>query len=453
MEKKRYIGLIGVFGATSLLLTACGSGGGQSSSAADSLKVVYQKTDSFTQLNAMLEKATSEFESTNVGVTVSLEPIAAQESEYFTKLALMNGSVSTAPDVIFEDTYQVRSDAAAGYLLPMDDCLAGWDEWEQFEDAAKQAGIGDDGKIYGVSMGTDTRGIFYNKKIFKDAGLPTDWQPESWDDLLEAARTIQSKVPDVIPINIYSSTSQGEAASMQGFEMLLYGTGDTLYDAGTQQWVVGSQGMVDSLTFLKTLRDEELSPNLEDALDVNLANRVSGELLPEGKLAIAVDGSWLPGGWINSGNKWDKWADVIGMAAMPTQNGQEPGSVSMSGGWLLSIGANTKNSEAACEFIKTALNQENSLKYDTENSQIAVRSDVAEDPEYLSYNSAFEFFSSLVAVTNFRPATPDYPQISDNLQIASESVITGQATPEQAAETYDQQITSVVGEDQVVESK
>jgi multiple sugar transport system substrate-binding protein len=132
---------------------------------------------------------------------------------------------------------------------------------------------------------------------------------------------------------------------------------------------------------------------------------------------------------------------------MPTQNGQEPGSTSMSGGWTLAVGAHAGDPQAAFDFIATALNRENSLKYDTENSQIAVRTDVAEDPEYLGYNPSFEFFSSLVANTHFRPATPDYSQISSNIQVAAEAMATGQSTPEEAAAAYDDGLVSIVGED------
>ncbi|PWD51328.1 sugar ABC transporter substrate-binding protein [Serinibacter arcticus] len=449
--------LVTATAALALVLAAC-SGGGDGGDSGDgsggdmTITVAYQKTDAFFQLHDLLTKSKAEFEEANPGYTIELEPIAAQETDYFTKLALMNGSPDTAPDIIYEDTFQVRPDAAAGYLLPMDDYLAEWEDWGQFPEGIREAGKGDDGSIYGVSMGTDTRGVYFNKDIFEQAGLPVDWQPETWDDLLEAARAVKEAVPDVIPINIYSSKAQGEAASMQGFEMLLYGTEDTLYDADEGKWIVGSQGFTDSLTFLKTLQDEELAPSLEDALDTNLPNRVSGELLPQGKLAIAVDGSWVPGGWMAGDNAWPEWQEVMGMAAMPTQNGQEPGSTSMSGGWLLSIGANADDPQAAFDFIALTLNEENSFKFATENSQIAARDDVAANPEYVSFNPSFEFFSSLVPTTHFRPATPDYAQISNNIQVAAESVITGQATPEQAAATYDEAVTRVVGEENVADA-
>ncbi|HEY0185912.1 MAG TPA: extracellular solute-binding protein [Cellulomonas sp.] len=430
-----------------LALTACSSGGGGGGDDDSTITVAYQKTAQFFQLDDLMQKAKTEYEDANPGTTVELVPIEAEQDQYFTKLALMNGSADTAPDVIYEDTFQIRSDAAAGYLAPIDEYVDAWDEWDQFLDTAKQAGLGDDGKTYGVSMGTDTRGIYYNKDLFAQAGLPTDWQPESWDDVLAAARTIKEKLPDVTPLNVYAGKAAGEATTMQGFEMLMYGTGDELYDADTQKWVTGSAGFTDSLGFLETIYSEGLAPSLDIALDASVGARVSSELLPEGTLAMAVDGSWLPGGWISGDNAWPEWEQTMGMAAMPTQDGGDPGFTSMSGGWTLAVGAHAADPQKAFDFIAVALNRENSLKYDTENSQIAVRSDVAEDPEYLGYNPSFEFFSSLVEYTHFRPATPDYSQISSNIQVAAEAVATGQSSAADAAKTYDEGLVAIVGED------
>ncbi|WP_257210387.1 extracellular solute-binding protein [Actinomyces ruminis] len=236
--------------------------------------------------------------------------------------------------------------------------------------------------------------------------------------------------------------------SMQGFEMLLSGTdSELLYNADTKKWVTGSQGFIDSLAFMDTVYAEELGPALDVALDSTIGNRVSTELLPQGKLAMAIDGSWMPGGWISGDNPWPEWEETMGFAMMPTQNGQGDGFTSMSGGWTLAVGSKCANPEAAFQFISIALNYENTLKYDTENAQVAVRKDVAESEDYLSYNPSFEFFSSLVQYTHFRPTTPDYSQISGNIQVACESVVTDDATPEQAAATYDSGLVAIVGED------
>ncbi|RAX19045.1 ABC transporter substrate-binding protein [Actinomyces sp. Z5] len=427
-------------------LTACS--GSSSKRSSSTLKIAYQKTSAFTQLEDLLTKAKDEFEAANSEVTIELVPIEAEQDQYFTKLALMNGSDSTAPDVMYEDSFQVRSDAAAGYLMPIDEYVEAWEDWDQFVDSAKEAGLGDDGKLYGVSMGTDTRGIYFNKQIFAQAGLPEDWQPTTWDEILDAARTIKTQVPDVIPLNIFVAKAGGEMTSMQGFEMLLSGTdSELLYNTDTQKWVTGSQGFIDSLAFMDTVYAEELGPSLDVALDSAIGNRVSTELLPQGKLAMAIDGSWMPGGWISGDNPWPEWEETMGFAMMPTQNGQGDGFTSMSGGWTLAVGSKCAIPDAAFQFISIALNYENTLKYDTENAQVAVRMDVAESEDYLSYNPSFEFFSSLVPYTHFRPTTPDYSQISGNIQIACESVVTDDATPEEAAATYDSGLVSIVGED------
>src|SRR5699024_4863376 len=349
-------------------LTVVAACSGDDGDAADSntVTVVYQRTAEFHQLDDMLVQAKDQYEAENEGITIELSPIEADQDQYFTRLALMNGSASTAPDVIYEDTFQIRSDAAAGYLLPIDSYLENWDDWDQFNEQARQAGVGDDGQTYGISMGTDTRGIYYNTDIFEQAGLPTDWQPESWDDILDAAHTVQAAAPDVIPMNIYAGRAGGEQTSMQGFEMLLYGTDDTLYDEDNGKWVIGSQGFLDSLSFMNTVYSEELGPPLHIPLDSAGGSRVSAELIPQAQLAIAIDGSWLPGSWISGDGAWPEWEETMGFAAMPTQNGQDPGFTSMSGGWTLAVGSQADDPQAAFDFITYALSQERSEEHTSE---------------------------------------------------------------------------------------
>ncbi|MFD4959539.1 extracellular solute-binding protein [Microbacterium sp. NPDC058389] len=443
--KRSVIGL-GVLAIGGLTIGLTGCAGGDSGADGDTLRIAYQKTASFTAMDELMKTVKGEYEKEYPDRKVELVPIEAEQDQYFTKLALMNGSADTAPDVIYEDTFQIRSDAAAGYLQPIDDYLADWDDWSLYDDGAKQAGLGDDGKTYGVSLGTDTRGIYFNKELIQAAGLPADWQPESWDDILDAARAVKESSPDVTPLNIYAGKAQGEATSMQGFEMLLYGTDDQLMDTSSNKWVTGSAGFLDALTFYQTAFEEGLAPDPADALDAAWGSKVQNELLPQGKLAIAIDGSWLPSGWIAGDNEWPEWNDTLGLAAMPTQDGGGDGFVSMSGGWTLAVGAHASDPQAAFDFIAQALTPENALTYHEEAGQIAVRSDVASSQEYLDYNASFEFFSSLVAYTHFRPATPDYSQISSNIPVATESVITGQASPEDAQKTYDDALIGIVGE-------
>ena len=453
---RRALAAVAVVGIAAVGLTACSGSKDKTTSGSSegkSLVVTYYKTSSFPQIEDFMKRAKEEFESTHKDVTIDLQPVEAEADQYMTKLALMNKSKSKAPDIIYEDTFQVMSDAAAGYLAPIDDYVKNWDEWSQYPESSIQGAKGLDGKLYGVPFGTDTRGIYYNKKIFEQAGLPTDWQPKSWDDLLSAARTIKEKVPDVIPMNIYAGRAGGEQTSMQGFEMLLYGTQDTLYNTDTNKWVTGSQGFKDALTFYQTAYSEGLTPSNDIALDKAVGTRVSTELLPKGKLAIDIDGSWLPYIWMQDSTKWAEWQETIGLAKMPTQKGQAPGFTTLSGGWVLSVGSQTKDPALAADFVKTALNKKGSLQYSIATSAIAVRKDIVSDPEYLAANPSFKFFAGIVEYTHFRPATPDYPQISTNIQTATESVVTKEQTPEQAAKAYDDGLVKIVGEKNVEAAK
>ena len=443
---------VSVLAATSMVALAGCSPAADDSGDAQTLKIVYQETDSFTALDTLFTKIKPEFEAAHEGVTVELQPIQANDDDYSTKLALSQQSAETAPDVFYEDTFRLRSDIAAGYLLNLDDHVDGWDDWSQFNEGAKAAGMGDDGSIYAVPLGTDTRAIWYSKPVLEAAGITVPWQPETWDDILEVARAIQDSQPGVVPFNMYAGKGTGEGTVMQSFYELLYGTGDELYNEDEQKWVVGSEGFKDSLEFLKTLYDEGLAVTPAEALDANVWKKVFGELFPQGKLGGTVEGSYTPSFWQEGGSyAWPEYVDDMGVAAFPTQNGDAPQGVSMSGGWTLAVGAKTENADLAFEFLTLALNKENALWYDINNSQIAVRTDVASEPSYLEANPFVEAVTDLVSVTHYRPATSDYPKISAEVQAATEAVITGQLSVDDAAAAYDTAVEGIVGADKVTD--
>src|SRR5438445_2686817 len=184
-------------------------------------------------------------------IQVQLEPLIADEGSYYTKLDLMMRFPSTAPDLVREDSFLVGSDVTAGYLTPLDKYLGNWSEYSKQWFPGMQKITTFNGHNYGVMDGTDVRLIWYNKNIFQHAGLHSNWQPQNWAAILSAARTIKPKVPGVIPLNLYSGIPMDEASSMQGFEMLLYGTKDPLYNYSTQKWVASSKGFLDALNFVK----------------------------------------------------------------------------------------------------------------------------------------------------------------------------------------------------------
>lgn len=450
--RKKLLAAVATTVATGLVTTGCGLGSGGD---ANSIKVVYwQQLNSGNKVQArLLESMVKEFEKANPGTTVELVPVTASEKDYSTKIQLMMRSPATAPDLVYEDTAVINSDVAAGHLKPLDSYLGKWSGWDQYAEAAKKAVEGADGKTYGIPNNTDTRGIWYNKQILRKAGIPVPFQPKTWQDVLGAAKKIKAKVPGVIPLNLYTGTAGGEASSMQGFEMLLYGTpaGDkSLYDPEKKKWVVGSQGFKDALKFVRTVYNEGLGPPKQQALGANSGTKVATEQLPSGKLAMDIDGSWMPLNWKPEGPApWPEWNSVMGTAAMPTQHGQGSGRVSMSGGWAWSVPANAENPDLAWKFLKHTQTKENSAEWNADNAYVATRKDVAKDPTYLKAAPTNEFFTELVADTHYRPGEPAYNQVSVAIQKAMETVTTG-GSVESAAKAFDKDVIAAVGAENTV---
>lgn len=424
---------------------ACGSG-----SDSNTIKVAYQRsTDAGNRvMDNFLTDAKKQFEKANPGKKVQLIPIQASENDYYTKLDLMMKSPRTAPDLAYEDTFLINSDIKAGFLSPIDEKVKGWKDWDQFQDTAKGSVKGQDGKLYGVPDGTDTRGIFYNKKVFAKAGLPADWQPKNWDDLMTAAKAIKAKVPGTAPMFLTTGKANGEASVMQGFEMLLYGTKDQLYNPEQKKWVQGSTGFKDSLQFTHDVYSQGLGLPVSQAVDPNMRAQVYDSLLPQDKLGFTIDGNFGASAWQKGGSHpWPNWDQSIGWTAMPTQHGEAPGKTSMSGGWSWSLTRQSKNQDLAFDFIKGALQtKENAVKYDNASQNIAVRKDVAADKSYQSSAPDVKFFTDLVQYTHYRPALPEYPKVSSSVADAMETVTTSTdaGSIAQAQTAYDSALKDTV---------
>jgi multiple sugar transport system substrate-binding protein len=137
----------------------------------------------------------------------------------------------------------------------------------------------------------------------------------------------------------------------------------------------------------------------------------------------------------------------MAQAPMPTKDGSGDGKISMSGGWTWAMTKNASNADNAWNVISTLTSFDNNLRYNINSAAVAVRKDVAADASYTGSNPTLEFFSSLVPVTQYRPQNTDYPRVSNEIQVAMEAVVTGQASPADAAKAYDEAVKGIVGED------
>lgn len=422
-----------------LSLAACGSGAADDP---NTISVAYHRYGNTLQVDQWMQRVKQQYEQAHPGKEVKLDPVVAPEGEYLSKLQLRLRSPSTAPDVLYEDSFNVNSDVEAGYLEPLDDRLAQWPDWDDYIDTTKQAGKAQDGKTYGVPLDTDTRGLWYNRELFTQVGLPADWKPRTWDDILAAARQVKRQRPDVIGIDLPLGKAEGESVSMQTVEMLLYGTETgTLYDEQQGKWVAPSKGFTDAMRFLSTALAEGLTQSKAQIADAQYDKVQRDELARQGKVAIRLDGSFASGNWRDSG--WHDWANTMTATPMPTQHGQAPGTVTLSGGWTLAISSSSQKKDDAFEFIKQAMTKDNVVEYTAASGNLPARADAAADPRVLGANPLNEFWISLLENTHYRPALPEYPKVSEQIQRAVLDVVAGKP-PEEVADEWAQQVSRIV---------
>ncbi len=422
------------------------SSGGKTSDQAVTLKFTYRDDGSNTY-KKWIEDVNAKFN--NAKIKVVAAPITASEGDYFTKIDLALKSGVNCPDLITEDTFMLNSDAGAGYLENLTDRLNGWSDWKnQFDDKLKKGVTAADGKVYAVPYSTDSRGLWYNKEVFKKAGLPTNWQPKNWDDIFEACKTIKVKCPDVVPFWMNSGKATGESTSMQTYEMLLYGAGGTLYDASTNKWVVKSGEMNDALNFVDKIYKSGYGPSLSLVLNGEAGNTFARQYMPKGKVAIGLDGYWTTGNWAKGGAaEWDGYTEKVGFANMPTSKGQAPGTITMAGGWSLAIPAQSKQKDAAFEVMKFAMNKDNMLAIDKASGFLTTRKDVASDPSFLAIPFNKQATEMLKNAT-FRPSVDKYSAVTTEIQAMVESVVTG-TKPADAINKYSQNVSRIVGSDKI----
>jgi multiple sugar transport system substrate-binding protein len=381
-------------------------------------------------------------------VTVKFIPSGVDDEQYKTKLSLDLKSGKGA-DVMDIDGIWAGEFAEAGYIKPLAEVVGpeaeSWDGWAQIP-AAVQGLATFNGKKYALPQGTDGRLLYFNRTLFQKAGLPADWQPKSWQEIIDAGNKLKSAgVP--VPIQINAGTAMGEATTMQGVLPLLAGAGGEVQQDG--KWTGASQPLKDALGFYQQIYGAGLGdPKLQQEAK---GRDKSFQQFAEGRIGILMEGDYFWRGVINPKDGVAPMADreqTVGYAMIPAM---EPGKgirgqdfVSMSGGALRTLNPNTKHPKEAFELLAFTLSPE-ALKEETKdgNVRITPRTDV--NKEILAGEPLLTFISERVLpVTAYRPPVAVYPQVSVALQEAT-AAVTGGTPPDQAAADYQKKLEGIVG--------
>lgn len=232
---------------------------------------------------------------------------------------------------------------------------------------------------------------------------------------------------------------------MQTFEMLLYGTNDKMYD--NNKWLVGSKSILDSFSFIKTVYGKEgLGVSLDVALAKNGGTKVV-QGLAKGNVGMMLGVCTTAGNWASTGSfPVDNVESKIGFAAMPTQNGGNPATVTMSGGWSWAISKYCKNQDLAFKFMAFCGNQENASYRSLYDGRISPRTDSIKIKEYASrpyINQITDYMKNAFV----RPKSENYPMVSTQIQTIVGELVGGNVTPQQAADEYKNKVTGIVGKD------
>jgi multiple sugar transport system substrate-binding protein len=390
------------------------------------------------------------------GVTakVNFAGAGVDDEEYKRKLEL-DLHTGKASDVFAADGIWLGGLASAGYVKPLADVVGdpatSWDGWGQISKTVQQ-NLTYQGKLYGVPNGTDGRVIYFNKKLFAQAGLPADWQPTSWDEILAAGQKLK-KLSGVDPIQIDAGTPMGEATTAQGFLPLLAGTGKPLFDESTKKWQGATPQVNAVLDFYRQIYRGGLGdPKLQQ--DQSGRDESFAEF-SKGKIGMLVESDYLWRGIIcpdksQSGCNTTAMPDrnsIVGYSLIPAQkpgsgvNGQDFVSVSGGAGWLLSPG--TKYPQQAWELMSYMASQTAQTQLSKAQIRISARADV--NKTTLGGDPLLTFISDKVLpLTVYRPSDENYNAVSVALQQATADVVAGKS-PSSAAKTYQSSLEKAVG--------
>lgn len=284
------------------------------------------------------------FESRHDDIEVINDP-GAESQRLLTQLA---GGVP--PDVMaLYDPQTIRLFAKNDVLLDLGPYVEEYDLPVDKLYGALEPYIYYEGKIVGIPENCGPYVVFYNKKLFRDAGIPYPKQGWTWDECLAAAKKLTRfkemsgrKVPEQF----------GIITNDWWFFIWMYN--GHLFSEDGKTCTMDSEAVKKGIRFWADLRLKyHVMPTTSEASSMAPTGSWGGDalLFRESKIAMTISGRWMCIQWREQ--KDLEW-DVVSVPHGPNR-------VTLLASKAYAIPKSCKNKEAALTFIKHLLDKENQL--------------------------------------------------------------------------------------------
>lgn len=312
------------------------------------------------------------FEAKNPKVRVHLFMVPG--SSYTDKLQLMLAS-RTAPDVLRADHYYFPALARKEYFLPLDPFVAR--EGEQFLADFTPIALEEgrwQGTLYGMNVLFGAVMIYYNKKLFAEAGLPDPYSLYkqgrwTWETFVDCATRLTKREGDRKDGRVLQF-----GANMVGFPMYM-----------SVIWNHGGRVMDADMTKLTLAEDPDAIRGLEAYANLRWKhgcaptpadNALSPFTFESGKIAM----HW---GWAGESPRFRKNIKGFDWDLVPTPSGPKANYSVVKGNQLV-IYKETANPDAAWEFVKYMTGPEAEMLLGGKLRRVVpTRFSVQRDPRYL----------------------------------------------------------------------
>lgn len=367
MKKKILATMLVAVMAISTMLTGCSKGGSQEKKEAkEGEKTVITFWNGFTGSDKeTLEALVKEYNETNdknIEVDMTIMPWDSLYQKLSTVL-----SVGEGPDMLAMATERIGTYAEPGAFAEVNDVYEEGIVDESVIPETLKENLKYDGKYYGVPMNFATLLLYYNKTMFKDAGLDPEAPPATWEELEQYAQQIVDKTG-----NYGFDMAVKETTPM--WCIMLWGNGGDIIEDGKA--VFNSDQNVETITrWAENIRDKKFGPEVLTGGEID-------KLFESQKLGMYFCGPWATNGFENAGIDF-------GVAQAP-KGPQEQ--VTQANGVGLYLTSSSKKQEAVYDFFGWWNSKETQTKWSVGTGFPPARTDIG-DSEELAKNPYIAEFS------------------------------------------------------------